>query len=80
MINTNYILIATAVLTMGLPAFSYAATYAFVDQAGVVRTVNADSSVSAAATAYNIDNNSGTMLLNADGRDNGIIGQQVYGM
>ena len=67
-----------AVATMSLPVFAYAASYAYVDQLGEVKMVIADGSMVAIATAPNIDEHSGVMLLT--GQNSGIVGDRVSGM
>jgi hypothetical protein len=71
----NFKLIALALLVVASPVFASAATYAYVDQAGEVKTVVANDPYAAMATAFNIDEHSGVMLIvnPADG----IIGDHV---
>ncbi len=64
------ILVATA-----LPAFAAAATYAYVNQAGEVRTVEAVTWQSAIATAPGIHPRSGVMLL--INPSDGVVGDTV---
>lgn len=54
-------LIASAM--MGVPMLSFAATYAYVNTAGNVSTVIADTPAQALATAPNKDAHSGVVLL-----------------
>jgi hypothetical protein len=55
--------IASSVAAMALPAFAHAATFAYVNQSMEVRTVVANDWMSAIATAPNIDEHSGVLLL-----------------
>ncbi len=71
----NFGLIALALVVTAVPAFASAATYAFVDQAGEVKTVVANDPYAAMATAFNIDEHSGVMLLSNP--SDGIIGDHV---
>ncbi len=76
---TNYMkaLVLTAtVLAVGFPTFSYAATYAYVNQSGQVNTVVASTPAQAIALAYNISAHSGVMLI--DGSTGAVLGA-TYG-
>lgn len=56
-------LIAVALVFVALPVLAAAATYAYVDQTGDVRTVESATPDVAIMTAPNIDEHSGVMLL-----------------
>jgi hypothetical protein len=71
----NFGFIALALVVTAVPAFANASTYAFVDHAGEVKTVVANDPYAAMATAFNIDEHSGVMLLNNPSDD--IIGDHV---
>lgn len=89
MINTNNFsisnrvviaaIIAAALLLMSIPALSFAATYAYVNQQGEVRTVEAASANSAIMTAPNIDEHSGVLLLDSS-TDQEVVGDKVMGV
>src|SRR3989344_833484 len=66
--------LTVAILAMILPAFSYAATYAYVSQSGQVNTVVADTSASAIMNAPNISIHSGVMLVSASGGTGAVLG------
>lgn len=68
--------LALAALT-ALPAASFAATYAFVNTDGEVRTMEASTATQALTTAPNLHVHSGVMLLDDDGSD--IVGDKVPG-
>lgn len=57
-----------------------ATTYAYVNQAGTVIAISANSSEMAFANAYGIDENSGVMLLSNTSGNNGVVGDQVLGV
>lgn len=76
MTKLNLKLVAIAVVVMGLPVVSYAATYAYVDQMGEVKTVVSNDPMTAMMTAPNIDEHSGVMLLDSPA-DNEVIGDKV---
>ncbi len=69
------VLVATAV---AIPALSFAATFAFVNQNGDVATVNADNANAAMAIAPNIDEHSGVMLLTNPA--DSVVGDHVPGV
>jgi hypothetical protein len=70
-----------AVLGANTTAVTYGnTTYAYVNQAGIVIAIKADSSAMALANAYNIDENSGVMLLSNTSGNNGVVGDNVSGM
>ena len=71
-------LIAAAVVVMALPAMASAASYAYIDQGGYVRSVTADSAAQAMMTGLNIDENSGVLLMN-DASDYALVGTRVPG-
>jgi len=56
-------LLTAVVLAMGFPAFSYASTYAYVNQFGQMNTVVADTPAMAIAIAPGIATNSGVVLM-----------------
>jgi hypothetical protein len=56
-------LASSSLLALALPSFAHAATYAFVNTAGEVNAVTADSWMAAIANAVNIHVHSGVMLL-----------------
>jgi len=58
-----------------LPALAAAATYAYVNQSGEVSIVTANDPTTAIATAPNIDEHSGVMLLTNP--SDGIVGDKV---
>lgn len=82
--NTQYTtIIITAVALMIslfaialLPASAAAATYAYVDVAGTVRSVTADNWQTAIATAPNIHVHSGVMILDS-ANDLLIVGNKI---
>ena len=79
--NVSFIktgLIAAAVIVMALPAMASAATYAYVDQGGYIRSVSADSAGQAMVVGPNIDENSGVRELNSPD-DYLILGMYVKG-
>lgn len=55
--------LAATILAMGLPALSYASTYAYVNQSGQVNTVVADTPGIAIAIAPGISLHSGVVLM-----------------
>jgi len=68
-------IVLAAVVAMGFPVFAYAATYAYVNTTGEVRTVTADTANAALATAPGLHIHSGVMLLTNPA--DGIVGDQV---
>lgn len=61
------------------PALSYAQMYAYVDQAGDVRTVDAASANAALMTAPSIDEHSGVMIIDSSD-DSDVVGDDVPGV
>lgn len=61
------------------PALTYAQMYAYVDQAGDVRTVDAATAEAALMTAPSIDEHSGVMILDSSA-DNEVVGDDVMGV
>lgn len=55
-------------------------TYAYVNQAGTVMTISANSPAAAFANAPGIDASSGVMLLSNTSGNNGIVGNYVSGI
>lgn len=83
LITTNYTLGVVALLVtsvlfalMSLPAFADAATYAYVDSAGEVKSVTAGDWRTAIEIAPNRHLNSGVLLLSS-ASDFGIVGDNV---
>ncbi|MEK7650345.1 MAG: hypothetical protein AAB364_00525 [Patescibacteria group bacterium] len=72
-------LLVMALLLVGIPAFSQAATFAYVSQSGYVQTVIADNASAALFNNGAIDNRSGVMLLD-NLADYAIVGYYVYGL
>jgi len=62
------------------PVVYGSSTYAYVNQAGTVIAISANSSTIAFANAVGIDENSGVMLLSNTSGNNGVVGDQVLGM
>ena len=73
LIKAGFFLAAVALFS--LPVFAYAATYAYVNTTGEVRTVTADSADAALATAPGLHIHSGVMLLTNP--SDGIVGDNV---
>jgi len=71
---------AGAVLGASTPITYGTATYAYVNQAGTVIAISANSSAMAFANAVNIGDNSGVMLLSNISGNNGVVGDHVSGM
>jgi len=69
-----------AVLGVSSPTVYNASTYAYVNQAGTVIAISADSSEMAFAKAFGIGDNSGVMLLSNTSGNNGVVGDHVSGM
>ena len=82
--NTSFTLAAKVLATAGVvaaaavPALSFAQTYAYVNQQGEVRTVDAVSAQAALTSAPSIDEHSGVMLLTNP--SDGIVGDTVKGV
>lgn len=72
-------LVIAAFVAMSLPTFAFAATYAYVNTAGEVRIVVADTPMVAISTAPGIGIHSGVLLLNSPA-DNDVVGDNVLGM
>lgn len=68
---------ALAALVAAVPAASFAATYAFVNTAGEVMTMEASNADQALTTAPNLHLHSGVMLVGSD--DSDVIGDDVPG-
>ncbi|OGG48618.1 hypothetical protein A3G63_02810 [Candidatus Kaiserbacteria bacterium RIFCSPLOWO2_12_FULL_52_8] len=66
---------ASSVFALALPSFAHAATYAYVTQNMEVSTVTANDWMSAIATAFNIDEHSGVLLLTS--QYNNIVGKHI---
>lgn len=65
--------------TATIPAAAFAATFAYVDQAGDVRTVTADNAQAALMTAPSIGVHSGVMIIDS-ADDANVIGTDVAGV
>jgi hypothetical protein len=77
--NTKFLkmfLAVAAVVAVSAPAFSQAATYAYVNQSGEVATVDAGTPNTAIATAPSIDEHSGVILL-TNLSNNDLVGDTV---
>jgi hypothetical protein len=74
----KYLLGMLALAMAAAPAATFAATYAYVNQQGEVRTVEAATPQAALTTAPNIDEHSGVMLINTT--NDPIVGDQVSGV
>jgi hypothetical protein len=72
-------LLVAAAAIMALPGISYAATYAYVNEAGNVATVTAENPNAAMITAPNIAVHSGVLLLDS-AEDLGVVGDSVNGI
>lgn len=79
-IVTNFSLktapIAAAILLLGLPGFSSAMSFAYVNKLGEVKIVEANSSTNAMILAPNIHVNSGVMMLDS-AEDYEMLGDRV---
>lgn len=75
------LLVAALAVAAGVvgPAAAFAQTFAYVDQNGDVRTVEADTAMNALMTAPSIDENSGVMLLDS-AEDTQVVGDDVSGV
>ena len=62
-----------------VPGLSFAATYAYVNASGEVRTTEASTPDQAIMTAPGIDNHSGVLLVN-DATDTQVVGDSVSGV
>ena len=71
-------IIVATLMVAAIPAFSFAATFAYVNQSGEVSTVSAATPESALMTAPNIDEHSGVLMLNNPA--DGMVGDQVPGV
>ncbi|HVU80196.1 MAG TPA: hypothetical protein VHD37_02420 [Candidatus Paceibacterota bacterium] len=69
---------ATLSLAAVVPSFAFAAMYAYVDQAGDVKVVDAANPNAAIASAPNIDEHSGVILLSNP--SDAIVGDHVQGV
>lgn len=76
---TTTAFMVAVIITISLPVLSYAASYAYVHNSGEVRMVTADNYMQAIATAPNIAEHSGVLLLDSSD-DNSIVGDQVSGL
>lgn len=74
---TTGLIVATAAF-IALPAFAFAATYAYVDNIGDVKTITADDWQTAIAIAPNIYIHSGVLLLDS-AADYEVVGDDVSG-
>lgn len=73
-------MLTAVILAVGFPAFSYASTYAYVNQSGQVNTVVADTGASAILNAPDISLHSGVMLMsNSTGAVLGANTSTIYG-
>lgn len=63
---------------IALPTASFAAMYAYVDQSGNVRTVEANTPAEAIVTAPSIAEHSGVILLDS-ASDSEVVGTSVQG-
>lgn len=73
-------ILTAVILAVGFPAFSYASTYAYVNQSGQVNTVVADTGASAILNAPDISLHSGVMLMsNSTGAVLGANTSTIYG-
>lgn len=78
-VSTRSLLIAIILMAVAIiPALAFAATYAYVNQTGEVRTVVADNPMTAIMIAPSIDEHSGVMLLMSP--TDGVVGDAVPGV
>ncbi len=68
------VVMAVVVAVAAVPALSFAATYAYVNHAGEIRTVIANTAEAALATAPGLHIHSGVLLLDSP-EDNKILTQ-----
>jgi hypothetical protein len=73
---TRIMAVAAIMAIASIPAFSFGATYAYVNRDGEVRTVTADTAMIALSTAPAIDQHSGVLLLDSP-EDNAVVGGSV---
>ncbi len=82
--NSGDVLGATTLVTnfpvVTTPVTYGVMTYAYVNQAGTVVTISANSSAAAYANAVGIDESSGVMLLSNTSGNNGVVGDHVSGV
>lgn len=71
------LILALAAVAVALPGFASAATYAYVNTAGEVMTMDAATAEAALTTAPNLHVHSGVMLVGSD--DSDVIGDDVPG-
>lgn len=64
---------------IAVPGVSFAATYAYVNNAGEVMTMEAADPFTAIRTAPNIDEHSGVLLVD-DSSDSNVVGDKVPGV
>lgn len=79
--STAFIIVGSLIFSLALaslPSFAHAASYAYVDIHGEVKTVVANNWQSAITLAPDIHINSGVLLLNNDA-DFSIVGNDVEG-
>ena len=79
--RTNYFvgalaLVALAISFISVPSSAHAASYAYVDATGEVKSVSADDWRTAINTAPNIHMHSGVLLLDS-AADYGVVGDDV---
>ncbi len=70
---TRFVVVMAAVAVAAVPALGLAATFAYVNAQGEVRSVTADTAAIALRTAPNIDPHSGVLLLDSP-EDNMVLG------
>lgn len=71
-------LVALSLALLSLPAFADAASYAYVDATGEVKSVTANDWMTAIATAPNIHIHSGVFVLKT-AADFAVIGEEIEG-